>query len=73
MRKKFPYQRTYKNTKVVKPKSSFQMLSFFDKKVYLDDTEIRGVNELQLKKSSTSLAELNLKMTVFIAGLDFVE
>lgn len=73
MRKKYHYQRAYKGVSSVKRKKAFQTLTFLDKKIYLDDLEVQGVNEIQIKKSSTSLAELNLKMTVLITGLDFAE
>ncbi|MBD9846445.1 hypothetical protein IHP33_12015 [Enterococcus faecalis] len=69
MKKKFPYQRGTKNEMEIR-EHFFNKLSFLDNNMLLDDFPLLGVTDFTLKKSSTGMAELQLKMLVNVKGLD---
>lgn len=68
MNKKFPYQRGAKKQQR-KKKQTFNRVSFSDGKILLDDLQLLGVTDLNLERSSTNIAELQLRMMVDIKGL----
>lgn len=55
-----------KNTK----NDKLHVLSFSDKKILLDDQQLKGVIDLKIEKKFTSTADVTLKLKVHIKGLD---
>ncbi|KAJ72480.1 hypothetical protein M222_2250 [Enterococcus faecalis AZ19] len=70
MNKKFPYQRGAKKQQR-KKKTTLNEVSFSDGKILLDDFQLLGVTYFNLEKSSTNIAELQLKMMIDIKGLNY--
>ena len=66
--KKNKKQRADKKQKRNK-KQTFNRVSFSDGKILLDDFQLLGVTDLNLERSSTNIAELQLRMMVDIKGL----
>lgn len=72
MRKKFPYQRKNNRNKGQNRRQELNKLfvSFSQKKMRLDQTELVGVTYCKIEQSPTGFDELCLKMIVDLKDLD---
>ena len=49
---------------------NLNIISFKDKKIFLDNTEIKGVTDIEIKKHANDTADVILKIKSSIKDLD---
>ncbi|MDN4833754.1 hypothetical protein QYC35_05820 [Ligilactobacillus salivarius] len=49
---------------------NLNIISFKDKKIFLDNTEIKGVTDIEIKKHADDIADVILKIKSSIKDLD---
>lgn len=45
-------------------------ISFKDKKVFLDEKEVKGITDLEIKKNASEVADVVIKLNAYIKDLD---